>query len=76
MRSVFDLTDGLWRLSILPVELVLRSLLDYALLLVALRLSRKRELGQFTIFDFASRGVAETRRLARAHRSRGRGHER
>jgi uncharacterized membrane protein YcaP (DUF421 family) len=52
--AVFDLTGGLWRLSISPVELVLRSLLVYALLVVALRFAGKRELGQFTIFDLAA----------------------
>jgi uncharacterized membrane protein YcaP (DUF421 family) len=52
--AVFDLTGDPWRLGISPVELVLRSLAVYALFLVALRLSGKRELGQFTIFDLAA----------------------
>ena len=36
-----------------PLELVLRSAIVYVVFLVALRLSGKRELGQFTIFDLA-----------------------
>src|SRR5262249_33533732 len=36
-----------------PLELVLRSAIVYSLFLAALRLSGKRELGQFTIFDLA-----------------------
>jgi uncharacterized membrane protein YcaP (DUF421 family) len=52
--AVFDLNGGLWHLGVPPVELVLRSLLVYALFLAALRLAGKRELGQFTIFDLAA----------------------
>lgn len=51
--AVLDLGDP-WRLAVSPVELVLRSLAVYAVFLVALRLSSKRELGQFTIFDLAA----------------------
>jgi uncharacterized membrane protein YcaP (DUF421 family) len=40
-------------LTLSPLELVLRSAIVYVLFLVALRLSGKRELGQFTIFDLA-----------------------
>ena len=43
----------MWQLTLSPLELVLRSVLVYVLFLVALRLSGKRELGQFTIFDLA-----------------------
>jgi uncharacterized membrane protein YcaP (DUF421 family) len=52
--AVFDLSDGLWHLGVPPLELVARSLLVYALFLAALRLSGKRELGQFTILDLAA----------------------
>ena len=51
---MFDLVGDPWRLAISPVELVLRSLAVYAVFLVALRVSGKRELGQFTIFDLAA----------------------
>jgi len=54
MRAVLDLTGDFWRLGVPPVELVLRSLAVYLLFLVALRVSGKRELGQFTIFDLAA----------------------
>jgi uncharacterized membrane protein YcaP (DUF421 family) len=40
-------------LTLSPLELVLRSVIVYVLFLAALRLSGKRELGQFTIFDLA-----------------------
>ena len=43
----------MWQLTLPWYELVLRSVLVYALFLAALRLSGKRELGQFTIFDLA-----------------------
>src|SRR6266478_1140460 len=43
----------MWQLTLSPLELVLRSAIVYALFLAALRLSGKRELGQFTIFDLA-----------------------
>lgn len=43
----------MWQLTVPPLELVLRSILVYALFLAALRLAGKRELGQFTIFDLA-----------------------
>jgi uncharacterized membrane protein YcaP (DUF421 family) len=43
----------MWQLTLSPLELVLRSVLVYILFLAALRLSGKRELGQFTIFDLA-----------------------
>ena len=43
----------MWTLTLSPFELVLRSVVVYALFLAALRLSGKRELGQFTIFDLA-----------------------
>jgi uncharacterized membrane protein YcaP (DUF421 family) len=43
----------MWHLAVPWWELVARSVLVYALFLAALRLSGKRELGQFTIFDLA-----------------------
>ena len=43
----------MFTLALSPLELVLRSVIVYALFLAALRLSGKRELGQFTIFDLA-----------------------
>ncbi len=43
----------MWELQVSPLELVVRSVLVYAAFLAALRLSGKRELGQFTIFDLA-----------------------
>lgn len=43
----------MWTLTLSPLELVVRSAFVYVLFLVALRLSGKRELGQFTIFDLA-----------------------
>lgn len=52
--AVIDLSGGIWHLGVPPLELVLRSLLVYAFFLAALRLSGKRELGQFTIFDLAA----------------------
>jgi len=44
---------GVFVLSVSPLELVLRAVIVYVLFLAALRLSGKRELGQFTIFDLA-----------------------
>jgi uncharacterized membrane protein YcaP (DUF421 family) len=52
--AVFDLSGDPFRLTLSPLELVFRSLLVYAIFLIALRLSGKRELGQFTIFDLAA----------------------
>ncbi len=43
----------MFTLTLSPLELVLRSAIVYVLFLAALRLSGKRELGQFTIFDLA-----------------------
>ena len=43
----------MWTLTLSPVELVVRATVVYALFLAALRLSGKREVGQFTIFDLA-----------------------
>jgi uncharacterized membrane protein YcaP (DUF421 family) len=43
----------MFSLTLSPAELVLRSVVVYILFLGALRLSGKRELGQFTIFDLA-----------------------
>jgi uncharacterized membrane protein YcaP (DUF421 family) len=41
----------MWQLSVPPLELVLRTLIVYFLFLIALRVSGKREIGQFTLFD-------------------------
>ena len=41
----------MWQLTLSPLERALRSALVHTLFLAALRLSGKRELGQFTIFD-------------------------
>ena len=43
----------MWELSIPWQELVARSTIVYAVFLFVLRISGKRELGQFTIFDLA-----------------------
>ena len=43
----------MWQLSVSPIELVVRTTIIYLLFLVALRISGKRELGQFTLFDLA-----------------------
>lgn len=51
---MFDPSSSLWQFGIPPLELVVRSLVVYAIFLVALRVSGKRELGQFTLFDLAA----------------------
>ncbi|MFI5261370.1 MAG: DUF421 domain-containing protein [Candidatus Limnocylindrales bacterium] len=43
----------MFQLTVSPLELVLRTLIVYGIFFVLLRLSGKRELGQFTIFDLA-----------------------
>ena len=43
----------MFTLTLSPLELIARAVIVYGLFLVALRLSGKRELGQFTIFDLA-----------------------
>jgi uncharacterized membrane protein YcaP (DUF421 family) len=43
----------MWQLTLPWYELVARSVIVYVIFLAALRLSGKRELGQFTIFDLA-----------------------
>jgi uncharacterized membrane protein YcaP (DUF421 family) len=43
----------MWQLVLSPVELVGRTVIVYAMFLVALRVFGKREIGQFTIFDLA-----------------------
>ena len=52
--AMFDLNGPAWHFGVPPLELVARSLIVYAIFLVALRVSGKRELGQFTIFDLAA----------------------
>lgn len=51
---MFDLNGPAWHFGVAPLELVVRSVVVYAIFLVALRVSGKRELGQFTLFDFAA----------------------
>ena len=51
---MFDPSSSVWQFGVPPLELVVRSLLVYAIFLVALRVSGKRELGQFTLFDLAA----------------------
>jgi uncharacterized membrane protein YcaP (DUF421 family) len=43
----------MWDLGVNPLELVARTAVIYVLFLGALRLSGKREIGQFTLFDLA-----------------------
>ena len=43
----------MWDLGVNPLELVARTAIIYALFFGALRLSGKREIGQFTVFDLA-----------------------
>lgn len=43
----------MWQLGISPLELVARTTIIYVLFFGALRLSGKREIGQFTLFDLA-----------------------
>jgi uncharacterized membrane protein YcaP (DUF421 family) len=43
----------MWQLGTPPLELVARTLIVYVVFFGALRLSGKRELGQFTLFDLA-----------------------
>jgi len=45
--------NGLFSLGTPPLVIILRCTIVYILLLVALRLTGKRQLGQFTPFDFA-----------------------
>ena len=51
---MFESTSLAWQFGVPPLELVIRSLVVYALFAAGLRLSGKRELGQFTIFDLAA----------------------
>lgn len=43
----------MWELGVNPLELVARTTIIYVLFFGALRLSGKREIGQFTLFDLA-----------------------
>ena len=43
----------MWQLAVSPIEIVVRTTIIYLLFLVSLRLSGKRQLGQFTLFDIA-----------------------
>lgn len=51
---MFDLASSAWQFGIPPLELIVRSLVVYLVFLIALRVSGKRELGQFTLFDLAA----------------------
>jgi uncharacterized membrane protein YcaP (DUF421 family) len=51
---MIDFSSPFWAFGVPPLELVIRSLAVYAIFLAALRVSGKRELGQFTIFDLAA----------------------
>src|SRR5512140_2756756 len=46
-------SDPMWDLGVNPLELVARTAVIYVLFFAALRLSGKREIGQFTLFDLA-----------------------
>ena len=55
-RGLRTTTKGciaMWELTVSPLELVARTTIIYVLFFGALRLSGKRELGQFTLFDLA-----------------------
>ncbi len=41
----------MWQTAIPPAQLIIRSVVMYLVLLVGLRVSGKREVGQFTVFD-------------------------
>ena len=43
----------MWELGVAPLEIVVRTAIIYLLFLLFLRLSGKRQLGQFTLFDIA-----------------------
>ena len=43
----------MWQLAVSPIEIVVRTSIIYLLFLLFLRLSGKRQLGQFTLFDIA-----------------------
>jgi uncharacterized membrane protein YcaP (DUF421 family) len=43
----------MWQLAVSPIEIVVRTAIIYLLFLIFLRLSGKRQLGQFTLFDIA-----------------------
>src|SRR4029453_7932615 len=43
----------MWQLGVTPMELVVRTTIIYLLFLDLLRLSGKRQLGQFTLFEIA-----------------------
>jgi uncharacterized membrane protein YcaP (DUF421 family) len=43
----------MWQLAVPPIEIVVRTTIIYLLFLVSLRISGKRQLGQFTLFDIA-----------------------
>ncbi|HEY2916410.1 MAG TPA: YetF domain-containing protein [Candidatus Limnocylindrales bacterium] len=49
---MFDV-GPLFEFKVSPLELIVRATFVYAIFLIALRLSGKRELGQFTIFDLS-----------------------
>ena len=53
MEEVYTLARGLWTSPAEMVGVVLRTLVVYCFILVAFRLSGKREVGQLAPFDFA-----------------------
>ncbi|HYN01580.1 MAG TPA: hypothetical protein VE359_03980, partial [Vicinamibacteria bacterium] len=53
MEELYTLARGLWTSPAEIVGVVLRTLVVYAFILVAFRLSGKREVGQLAPFDFA-----------------------
>ncbi len=47
------MSSDLWQLGVPPIEIVFRTAIVYLLFLLFLRISGKRQLGQFTLFDIA-----------------------
>lgn len=47
------MTAEIWQLDVTPIEIVVRTSIVYLLFLLFLRISGKRQLGQFTLFDIA-----------------------
>jgi uncharacterized membrane protein YcaP (DUF421 family) len=47
------MTAEMWQLGVGPIEIVVRTAVVYLIFLLFLRISGKRQLGQFTLFDIA-----------------------
>jgi uncharacterized membrane protein YcaP (DUF421 family) len=47
------MSSEIWQLAVTPIEIVIRTAIVYLLFLIFLRISGKRQLGQFTLFDIA-----------------------